>query len=283
MIQDRCVQRRRLVPLPARPRPRLPRRHDPRQRRGRAADEGRAAALPAALPQRLQRARLHARARQRARDDPDRLRRRPAAGSRSTRTSIPLEPAERVDVLVDFRQFGVGSKVILHNTIGEPSTSAVMRFDVVKGGAEEARIPKRAGRGRGAARGQRGALVAADLPGPGRRRVDVADRRRRLLARTRIDCRPRQGSTELWTWRQPVPAHAPDAPARLPLPRGQRRRRSRRTRGDRGLEGHGARSTRTRPSSCGRTSTTSPGVYVFHCHAAEHGDMSMMGQMEVVA
>ena len=26
-----------------------------------------------------------------------------------------------------------------------------------------------------------------------------------------------------------------------------------------------------------------PGVYVFHCHAAEHGDMSMMGQMEVVA
>ena len=25
------------------------------------------------------------------------------------------------------------------------------------------------------------------------------------------------------------------------------------------------------------------GVYVFHCHAAEHGDMSMMGQMEVVA
>ena len=24
------------------------------------------------------------------------------------------------------------------------------------------------------------------------------------------------------------------------------------------------------------------GVYVFHCHAAEHGDMSMMGQMEVV-
>ena len=59
------------------------------------------------------------------------------------RTSIPLEPAERVDVLVDFRQFGVGSKVILHNTVGEASTSAVMRFDVVKGGAEEARIPKR--------------------------------------------------------------------------------------------------------------------------------------------
>src|SRR6185436_6024803 len=63
-------------------------------------------------------------------------------GKPVARTSIPLEPAERVDVLVDFRQFGVGSKVVLRNTIGEASTTAVMRFDVVKGGAEEARIPK---------------------------------------------------------------------------------------------------------------------------------------------
>ena len=55
------LQRRRLLPLPGRPRPRLPRRHDPGQRRRRAADEGRAAALPAALPQRVQRARVHAR------------------------------------------------------------------------------------------------------------------------------------------------------------------------------------------------------------------------------
>ena len=55
------LQRRRLLPLPGRPRPRLPRRHDPGQRRRRAADEGRAAAVPAALPQRGQRARLHAR------------------------------------------------------------------------------------------------------------------------------------------------------------------------------------------------------------------------------
>ena len=84
-------------------------------------------------------------------------------------------------MIVDFRQFGVGSKVILHNTVGEPSTSAVMRFDVVRGGAEEARIPKKLARGRGAAGGQRGARVAADLPGPRGRRLGVADRRRRVL------------------------------------------------------------------------------------------------------
>ncbi|HET6548656.1 MAG TPA: multicopper oxidase domain-containing protein, partial [Solirubrobacter sp.] len=38
------------------------------------------------------------------------------------RTSLPLEPAERADVVVDFRDFGIGSKVILHNTIGEATT-----------------------------------------------------------------------------------------------------------------------------------------------------------------
>ena len=60
------------------------------------------------------------------------------------RDLIPLQPAERVDVMVDFRQFGVGSKVILHNTAGEANTTAVMRFDVVGGGGkEEFRVPKR--------------------------------------------------------------------------------------------------------------------------------------------
>ena len=137
------VQRRRLVPLQARRRPRLPRRHDPGQRRGRAAHDGRAAALPAALPQRLQRPRV-----QRSRwatSAPmvaDRLRRR-AAAAPVVRTSIPMEPAERVEVLVDFRQVGVGSQVVLHNTIGEATTQAVMRFDVVARRASRRRACRR--------------------------------------------------------------------------------------------------------------------------------------------
>ena len=48
------------------------------------------------------------------------------------------------------------------------------------------------------------------------------------------------------------------------------------------LEGHGA-------GQSGHTVVVQPnfdwfgGRYVFHCHASEHSDMSMIGQMEVVA
>ena len=72
------VQQGRLVPLRREHRPRLPRRHDPGQRGGLAADGRAAADLPAALPQRVQRALVQAQAGQRPPDAADRLRRRPA-------------------------------------------------------------------------------------------------------------------------------------------------------------------------------------------------------------
>jgi FtsP/CotA-like multicopper oxidase with cupredoxin domain len=201
-------------------------------------------------------------------------------GKPVARTSIPLEPAERVDVLVDFRQFGVGSKVILHNTVGEAPTSAVMRFDVVKGGAEEARIPKQLAEEEELPevnmerswpltfQGLAGGSSVWHIAGGG-------------FSEDRIDAIPRAGTTELWTWvnqserTHPMHLHgyhfkvvsvdgAPPSP------------------GDRGWKDTVA----VYPHS---TVVIRPyfdyftGVYVFHCHAAEHGDMSMMGQMEVVA
>ena len=171
------------------------------------------------------------------------------------RTSIPLEPAERVDVIVDFRQFGVGSKVILHNTVGEPSTSAVMRFDVVKGGAEEARIPKLLAEEEelpevNAERSW--PLTFQGLAGGG---VGVADRRRRVL-RDADRRRPRQGSTELWTWvnlsKRTHPMHMHGYHFRVVSIERQAA-----ASGRRGVEGHGRRVSATRPWSCGRTSTTS--------------------------
>ena len=250
------VQRGRLVPLPDGSRPRLPRRHDPGQRRGRAADEGRAAAVPLPLPQRRPTrgptSSSWATGARWSRSAPTAA----CCRRRSCGASIPMEPAERVDVIVDFRQFGVGSKVILHNTVGEPSTSAVMRFDVVRGGAEEARIPKMLREDEELPGGQRGALVAADLPGPGGRRLGVADRRRRVLrdadrlparARARPSCG--RGST-CPTRTHPMHMHGyhfrvVTSNGKPPHP------------GDRGLEGHGRGLSATRPSSCGRTSTTS--------------------------
>ena len=196
------------------------------------------------------------------------------------RKEIPMEPAERVDVIVDFRQFGVGSKVILHNEGGEPSTSAVMRFDVVRGGAEEARIPKlmreeeelpevNAERSWPLTfQGLAGGASVWQIGGGG-------------FSEMRIDCRPRQGSTELWTWRnlsnRTHPMHMHGYHFKIVSMNGKAPHP-----GDRGWKDTVA----VYPNE---TVVVRPyfdyfaGLYVFHCHAAEHGDMSMMGQMEVVA
>ena len=191
------------------------------------------------------------------------------------RKEIPLEPAERVDVIVDFRQFGVGSKVILHNQGGEPSTSAVMRFDVVRGSAEEARIPKlmreeeelpevNAERSWPLTfQGLAGGASMWQIGGGG-------------FDEMRIDCRPRQGSTELWTWRnlsnRTHPMHMHGYHFKIVSMNGKPPHP-----GDRGWKDTVA----VYPNE---TVVVRPyfdyfaGLYVFHCHAAEHGDMSMMGQ-----
>ena len=136
-------------------------------------------------------------------------------------------------MIVDFRQFGVGSKVILHNTDGEATTQAVMRFDVVKrrrrGGARaEACSPRT--RSCPPVNAQR--ALAADLPGA---------RGRRRCGRSPAAASTRCGSTAARGWARPScgrasnnsAAHASDAPARLPLPRRQRSTASRRIRATR--------------------------------------------------
>ena len=195
------------------------------------------------------------------------------------RSSIPLQPAERVEVLVDFSKVGVGSSLVLKNTIGEATTQAVMRFDVVGGGGkEEARIPKKF-------------FELPDLPPVNATRtwpltfqglagsswqIAGAD-----FSYTRIDARPRLGSSELWTFinnsqrTHPMHLHGyhfriVSIDGRLPHP------------GDRGWKD-------TVPVLPQQTVVIRPnfdyyaGRYVFHCHASEHSDMSMMGTMEVVA
>jgi spore coat protein A len=196
------------------------------------------------------------------------------------RRKIPMEPAERVDVVIDFRQFGVGSKIILHNNVGEASTSAIMRFDVVRGGKEEFRVPKKLAPEEDvpAVNQERSwPLTFQGLAGGGSMWQIAGGG----FSEMRIDCRPRQGTTELWTWvnnsQRTHPMHLHGYHFQVVSRNGQP----------------------PHPGDAGWKDTVAvypgdtvvvrpyfdyfPGVYVFHCHAAEHGDMSMMGQMEVVA
>jgi FtsP/CotA-like multicopper oxidase with cupredoxin domain len=153
-----------------------------------------------------------------------------------------------------------------------------MRFDVVRGGAEEARVPTRL-------------RPLAKLPpvnaertfpltfhGLGGARWEISEK---VFGMDRIDVRPRRGSTELWTFvnnstrTHPMHLHGyhfrvVSVNGRFPHP------------ADRGWKD----TVSVLPN---QTVVVRPyfdyfdGRYVFHCHAAEHGDMSMMGQMEVVA
>ena len=192
---------------------------------------------------------------------------------------IPMQPAERVDVVIDFSQFGKGAKVVLHNAAGEANTTAVMRFDVVGGGgAEEFRVPRK--------------LRALEkVPSPNAERIwplnigGLAQPTWNIGGASfdtdRIDCRPRLGTSERWTFiNDSVRAH----PMHL---HGCRFRVL--SQGGKAPHPADAGWKDTVAVLPGETVVVQPyfdgfgGRYVFHCHNSEHGDQAMMGQMEVVA
>lgn len=55
--------------------------------------------------------------------------------------SIEIAPSERVDVILDFTKFPIGSRVVLENLNGTGSTAQIMRFDIAKRVKETKRIP----------------------------------------------------------------------------------------------------------------------------------------------
>jgi FtsP/CotA-like multicopper oxidase with cupredoxin domain len=196
------------------------------------------------------------------------------------RREFPLHPAERIEVLVDFRQFRAGSEIVLENVLGEQTTKAVMRFDVARGGgSEDARVP----------RGRMRTLERLPAPNASRRwdlslatgssvQWQIASRG---FDPSRIDVRPRLGTSELWQWHNPSdrvhPMHLHGMLFRI-------------VERSTGVVHPGERSWKdTIGVQPGETVTVQPwfvpyaGKYVFHCHALEHGDKAMMLQLEVVA
>ncbi len=194
------------------------------------------------------------------------------------RREVPIFPAERVELVVDFAAFTPGTQLVLRNEGGGAGTTAVMRFDVERGGgAEQFRVPARLRQ-----------LPA--LPAPNaRRRLDLTlatgsavqwQINGRGFEPGRIDIRPRLGSSEVWEYTNPSsrvhPMHLHGMLFRV-------------------LE---RSSGNVHPADRGWKDTIAvqagervviqpwfapyPGRYVFHCHNLEHADKAMMLQMEVV-
>ena len=111
------------------------------------------------------------------------------------RRSIPIHPAERIDLVIDFRDYRPGTELVLQNTDGLGGTVAIMRFDVVRGGGEDCARPAPAEAARPAAEaGQRAAPgTSRSAPRPGRSTASRFDP-------NRIDVAPKRGTSERWTF-----------------------------------------------------------------------------------
>jgi spore coat protein A len=192
------------------------------------------------------------------------------------RRTVPLHPAERVDLVIDFRDYGPGTELVLHNDDGEGGTVAVMRFDVVRGGgSEDFRVPRRLR--------EQERLPRANAD----RRWELALGLRawqingREFDHARIDVTPRHGTTERWTFvnrsNRVHPMHIHGFLFRV-LSRSSGRVQAADRLGWKDTVG-------VLPNE---TVTVLPwfapysGRYVFHCHALEHGDRAMMLQLELL-
>jgi spore coat protein A, manganese oxidase len=192
------------------------------------------------------------------------------------RRRVPFHPAERIDLVIDFRDYAPGTELVLHNGDGQGPTVAVMRFDVGRGGgSEDFRVPRR--------------LRSPEMLPPSN-----ADRRWELGFGTgawqingrdfdhdRMDARPRLGSTERWTFvnrsNRVHPMHIHGFLFRVlerssgPVHPGERL-------GWKDTIGVLPNETVTVLAWFAPYA----GRYVFHCHALEHADRAMMLQLEVV-
>ena len=111
------------------------------------------------------------------------------------RTRVPLHPAERVDLVIDFSAYGAGHELVLHNEDGEGGTVPIMRFDVVGGGGARSSACRR-----GCGRASRCPAPTPAAAGSWR----SARRRGRSTgassSRTASTCARGCGSTERWTF-----------------------------------------------------------------------------------
>ena len=195
------------------------------------------------------------------------------------RTSITMGPAERVDVVVDFARARPGAQIVLRNLIGGGARGVVMRFDVARRRAsEDFRVPRRL-------------RPPERIPAPRITRTISLEQVTQPIVEwrlngkpfdvARIDYRPRLGSTETWRFRNTTtmtyPMHVHGFSFRV-IARGSRRAPEH-ERGWKDIVRVGAGETVTVQPYF----SDYPGRYVFHCHVLEHGDQSMMGQMEVTS
>ncbi|UVS80475.1 multicopper oxidase family protein [Actinokineospora sp. UTMC 2448] len=191
---------------------------------------------------------------------------------------LPIAPAERYDVVIDFSQVRPGGRVRLINHLGADRTRDVMAFHVTRRAPDDSRVPD---------------VLSTDLP-TWRRSEATTVRDFSFRAGhtphgrgwvigglpfdpTRTDVATTLGATEVWRLiadvHHPVHLHLVgfrvlSRGGRPPLPH------------DAGLKD----TVSLRPGEAVEIITRFDGYrgrYLFHCHNAEHEDMGMMANLEI--
>jgi spore coat protein A len=202
-------------------------------------------------------------------------------GTPISHRTIPIAPAERFDVVIDFSKYPVGTKVTLKNRLGLGTTSRVMRFHIVRKEKERSAVPERLSDmgefkalGESNARRTRTFYFARTLHN-GHKVWAINDR---VFSPSRIDVRPKLGSTEIWELATDVhhPVHLHLVHFKVLSRNG----------GEPPPTDAGWKDTvDLRPFELVRVIARFGGYkgrYVFHCHNLEHEDMMMMANFEVV-
>ncbi|GAA2631848.1 multicopper oxidase domain-containing protein [Actinomadura fulvescens] len=196
-----------------------------------------------------------------------------------THPRLPIAPAERYDVVIDFSDVPVGGRVTLVNRLGSGRTRDVMAFRVARKAADDSRVPR---------------VLANDLPAWRRsdaaRVRDISFRAGRMhgghgwlidgkpFDPARTDVTTRLGDVEIWRLVADVhhPVHLHLVGFRV-LSRGGRPPLAH----DAGLKD----TVSLRPGESVEIITRFDGYrgrYLFHCHNAEHEDMGMMANLEII-
>jgi spore coat protein A, manganese oxidase len=202
-------------------------------------------------------------------------------GSPISHRTLTIAPAERFDVVIDFSKYPVGTKVTLKNRLGLGTTSRVMRFHVVRKEKEQSTVPKHLSDmsafealGESSPRHTRKFYFTQDLHNG----QVVWTINGKVFDPTRIDVRPKLGSTEIWEFttdlHHPIHLHlvqfkVVSRNGKRPLPK------------DAGWKD----TVDVLPGQVVRVISRFDGYrgrYVFHCHNLEHEDMMMMANFGVV-
>jgi spore coat protein A, manganese oxidase len=199
-------------------------------------------------------------------------------GAPISHRTIPIAPAERFDVVIDFSKYPVGTKVTLKNRLGLGTTSRVMRFHIVRKEKEPSTLPERL-----SDMGEFKALGESNARAPRKFYFTQAAHNMwaingKVFSPSRIDARPKLGSTEIWELTSDAhhPVHIHQVHFKVLSRNG----------GEPPPTDAGWKDTiDLRPLEVARVIARFGGYkgrYVFHCHNLEHEDMMMMANFEVV-